>query len=260
MASCGQIQGPVRGEVVATDAPTRLLGGAAGDVAGYGLLGEHDLTGDGVADLVVASMYADTAVEDAGIVYVVPGPVSGVVELGKVATRVLGADHDGWLGWGLAAGDVTGDGQADLVIGASTVAPKEQLGVGKAFVVAGPVDGELDLATDALATIVGSGTQHYLGASAAVADLNGDGVGDVMVGAYGAGENRGAVHVVHGPPAGLVLAENAPLTYVGDQERDQIGYTLAQLGDVDGDGAGDVATSTRDWGHGGGAWVVFGAL
>ena len=100
-------------------------------------------------------------------------------------------------------------------------------------------------ASDADAKLSGVAANDTAGWSVAAADVNADGVADLIVGApradTAAGNDSGATYVVYGPvdPGGIDLAD-ADVTLNGTAPADRAGWSVASAGDVDGDGADDV--------------------
>jgi hypothetical protein len=101
-------------------------------------------------------------------------------------------------------------------------------------------------------------------------DLQGDGTIELAVGAYGdsdgGGPDRGAVWILSLHPDGTVAADRKISSTEGGftgslKDGDLFGYSLAPLGDHDGDGAADLAVGARDdedGGPGRGAvWILF---
>ena len=92
-----------------------------------------------------------------------------------------------------------------------------------------------------LFTPTGAAAYDYFGYSVAGAgDVNGDGYGDVIVGAYhndAGGTDAGRAYVHFGGPGADAVAD---LTLTGAAAYDQFGYSVAGAGDINGDGYDDV--------------------
>ena len=174
--------------------------------------------------------------------------LAGTISLSAVDVDLSGEDIDDNAGYSIAnAGDVNNDGYEDLVVGV----PGEDSGgnrSGAAYVVFGPIpDGEWSLSNTYL-KLTGEAPADEAGRSVAgVGDVNGDGVDDLAVGAPGedsAGSGSGAVYVFYGPlAAGEVSLASADLKLTGEREADATGSCITGVGDVNGDGIEDMATS-----------------
>ena len=203
--------GPVSGTRTTAGARAQLLGATANDRAGASVAGGGDLNGDGFADLVVGGWLVDgvagedfAGAIDAGAAYVLHGPVSGLVELAGGADATIHGPHArAAAGFSVAiAPDVDGDGLDDIVIGAV----KENTGgpdAGAAWVLHGPFEGIVPLAGDVKGTmLVGEVWSDLAGAGVAgVGDTDGDGYGDVVIGAHGSdrgGLDSGASYLICG--------------------------------------------------------------
>jgi VCBS repeat-containing protein len=260
----------------------KLSGVAADDRAGSSVSEAGDVNGDGFGDVVVGAYYADPHGSYSGASYVVFGTGSGFaanLDLSNLngangfkLSGVAASDSSG--GSVSAAGDVNGDGYGDLIIGADSASPHGSFS-GASYVVFGAASGfsaNLDLSglngangfkLSGVAASDGSG-----GSVSAAGDVNGDGYGDLVVGADGNG--AGASYVVFG--AGNAFASNLDLSsldgtngfrIIGAGTGDQSGYSVSAAGDVNGDGYGDLIIGAPDaepHGIGSGAsYVVFGA-
>ena len=121
---------------------------------------------------------------------------------------------------------------------------------GAAYVVLGSSLGTsstIDLST-ADYKLVGESASDYAGYSVSSAgDVDGDGLGDVLVGAFrndGGGTDAGAAYVVLGSSLGtsstIYLANSADYKLVGEDISDFAGVSVSSAGDVDGDGLDDL--------------------
>ncbi len=146
---------------------------------------------------------------------------------------LLGTAEKAFVGSGLYAGDLDGDGQADLTVGAYGHNPGGQNLTGQAYVFYGPLDGSETLAS-ASATVLGSAADDALGWSLAGGDFDADGIPDLVVGAFGAeiegNEDGGAAYVFAGGLAGAYSADDAWSTVAGERADDYAGWSVASAG------------------------------
>ncbi len=179
------------------------------------------------------------------------------------------------LGFPLAAGDMNGDGRADLILtpmNADSDPDRDRNSAGEAVILLsqGAIAGERDLAELDVAAqppdvmVVYAGRRYdYLGTQVAAADLDSDGYADAIIGAqYGDGAdnaraNGGEVAIVWGGPAlgGRVIDLAAPpagaVTFVyAAQAGDRLGAWVS-AGDVDGDGIADAVLGADEANPGG---------
>ncbi|MBL8858288.1 MAG: FG-GAP repeat protein [Planctomycetes bacterium] len=207
-----------------------------------------DLDGDGVLDIMVGADGHDAPGKvDAGCVYVFRGGSTLVSKGAALADMSFDGDAlNDRAGDAVTCGDLNGDGFVDLVVCtqyADPMAPTLTANGGKVFVVWGGPSLSTRPLTDASAVFYGSNAEDRFGAAAAVADLNNDGIKDLIVGAPladGTDVDAGKVYVFFGG-SGLVggadVTANAILA--GQPTHNSFGSSLS-TGDVNGDGIADL--------------------
>lgn len=240
------------------DALFSVFSGVAASQAGVRVGPAGDQDEDGVDDWLVGAWLDPVGAEQGGAIYILPGG-GGTLTPDDAIARRYGGDHE-WAGYAAScAGDVDGDGIFDLVVGAdgSDLAGEDG---GAAFVERGPIRG--DMALDG--ALAGEAAGDFAGHSAIIAgDLFGTGRDAVVVGGFGAGDDRrdGAAYVYADIPESGALAD-ADVRIAGQPRDSLFGYALAGPGDVDGDGFADLVVTARfDNGGGddaGAAWLVYG--
>jgi hypothetical protein len=254
--------GPVAGTMDAGFATATLIGPDPGDAAGYAVAAAGDFDGDGYDDVLVGGYGADDGGTDAGAAWLVRGPWSGNLDLSGADLTLVGVDPGDQAGLAVAAaGDVDGDGQGDLLVGAWAAGGGGAYS-GEVYLVSGPRWGTVDL-SGADATLVGVASGDFAGSAVSTAgDADGDGYGDVLVGAPGASSGTGAAYLVLGPLSGTRSLAAADAHFSGDVEDDAFGASLSGGGDVDGDGSPDLLIGGTGYDYGGfdtgGAFLFFG--
>jgi len=224
-------------------ADARLLGQNSNDLAGAAVSGAGDVDGDGFDDILIGARRADPNLPDAGIAYIVHGPVLGDFDLANAGARLMGEQANDYAGSRVSdAGDVNGDGFADVLVGAFG----EDTGGNMAsasYLVLGPMSGDISL-TDAEAKFIGEAAKdHAMYGLSDAGDVNDDGFDDILIGAKGNDEGgnwAGAAYIVLGPVSGDLDLAFADAKMVGANTGDQAGIRVSGLEDTDGDGFDDV--------------------
>jgi RHS repeat-associated protein len=202
-----------------------------------------DLNVDGYADVVIgAPQYDAPNGVDVGRISIHLGGPSGLSRL--PADVMHGLVTSGKFGQKLAAADVDGNGREELIVGACGANIAGQLDGGAAYAYAANPDGTLNRNT--VWSTQGIAGQNKCSV-AGLGDVNGDGYGDVAVGA--ALQDR--VYFYMGSSTGLPQQETSLL--VGDHPLGgtftTFGNRVAGVGDVNGDGYADIAISAPFFGR-----------
>ena len=244
----------------------------ANDNSGGAVASAADINGDGYADLIIGAPSADPNGQgSAGETYIVFGkgtPFAASLNLsalnGTTGFVINGIDTIDSSGVSVAsAGDVNGDGYADVIIGARNADPNGQSGAGETYVVFGKPTGyaaslNLSSLNGADGFVVnGINVADASGFSVSSAgDINGDGYDDLIIGAQYADPNgqsgAGASYVVFGKPSGFAASLdlstlNGATGFVvsGIDGDDQSGFSVSSAGDVNGDGYADLVIGAR---------------
>lgn len=223
--------------------PQVVTAGESKDSFGRSISMSHDINGDTFADLVVGAPHSAKAGATSGRVYVYFGNSGGVAKTPDLEFK-QGTLND-LFGSSVATGDLTGDGQADLAIGAPHFGTEATYS-GAVYVFQG---GKELSATKHQKLYKGELTsfQDQFGWSVAIVpDVNGDGVAELVVGApqwTSGGRQLGKVYLYHGATA---LPDAPAATFTGSTEAGRFGERVFTLGDLNKDGKGDWAAQASN--------------
>ncbi len=256
-------------------AASRICSGSPNVRLGAGVA-VADVNGDGFDDLIVSAPHyedADNVNPNEGAVFVFHGGEDGVPSTASVSSaagRIEGDMTDLYLGGCFrpgdclvgsvaSAGDVNRDGFDDVIVGAlhySGGTSRE----GAAWVFHGGPAGigpqrspeDADGSVDSNPAVSGA----WLGASVAgIDDVNGDGYGDVLIGAPGYDppgpslRPSGAVFVFYGGEGGIGSgqdANTADWSDFGDADSAELGVAVTSAGDLNDDGIRDAVVGDSD--------------
>ncbi|MBA5248147.1 MAG: hypothetical protein FE834_01230, partial [Gammaproteobacteria bacterium] len=230
-------------------------GGLFYDQNGASVSSAGDVNGDGLDDLIVGVPYANN---NTGSSYVVFGKANNTaVDIKAIASSgtggfVIRGEHRGdYSGWSVSsAGDVNGDGLDDLIIGTEFFSSNKD--AGRTYVVFGKADNTaINLSAIASGTggfiINGEEAKDHSGFSVSSAgDVNGDGLDDLIVGAYNANSGGGKSYVVFGKTDNTAVNLSDIASGTGGfviNGTHQSNWSVSSAGDVNGDGLDDLIVS-----------------
>jgi|GEM_PF-5830493 len=193
-----------------------------------------DVNGDGYSDVIIGARGYDNGETDEGSAYMYYGGASGL----SPAPNWMVESNQENAAFGVSvstAGDVNGDGYADVIVGANLY-DNGETDEGRAYAFYGSASG-LSSTPDWIAE--GNLAGIHFGISVSTAgDVNGDGYDDVIVGADRYDNIRGRAYVFHGSASGL--SATADWIVSSDQVDSYFGMCVSTAGDVNGDGYSDV--------------------
>jgi hypothetical protein len=233
-------------------------GAAASDFGGYASAPAGDVDADGYDDFIVAAPGSDLGAVDGGAAFLVYGGgarQTGVTDMSTLGARFLGqADYDFAGASVMGLGHFDGDAYADFAIGSAGTDFGGVTDAGAVSIFYGgatPYSGNYQLST-AAATVHGTSTWTAMADQNGIAsaDLDADGMDDLLVGAWDfSGARYGAdVFLFYGDGTGL--AGDVPVTAADAQFHGTVGWwsyiELANAGDVNGDGYEEILIGLPD--------------
>ncbi|MCK6524668.1 hypothetical protein L6R49_24945 [Myxococcota bacterium] len=163
------------------------------------------------------------------------------------------------FGYDLASGDWNDDGFMDLAVSAQNaknVGAKSA--AGRVHIVFGPLPATMTFDLEEDAVFEGVNSSDYLGKGiGSGGDLDGDGISDLIMGAYGYNDgsmsDNGTAVLAYGGGtwSGTIAATSADARFYGDLKSDQLGQVTRFIGDVDGDGYDELALGANVADNGG---------
>jgi hypothetical protein len=261
--------GPLTASMSALLADATLAAVSADDGLGQNVDLMGDFDGDGYGEALAMAPLADApSFMRAGAVYAWSGTASGALTADTAEYAFTGSvSRDGLADnttARAAVGDLDGDGLEELALGDADERVGTISSAGIVYVVYG---GSVAPGVHDISVVSGAqryGTVRNTGFGSAIAnaaDANGDGYGDLVVGAPWASRDAGSVYIFEGPVVGAAGVDAYAAEWVG--ARGENAGTNLSAGDLDGDGwseilvsaIGHVSETSRDVG---GAYIVLG--
>lgn len=240
---------------------------------GKAVAGLGDINGDGIDDIGVGTPYARP---NGGTCHIIFGSdeLTTVIELsqfnadaGMAGLNMYSLDIQENSCIALAGvGDVNHDGVSDLVVGATIVGQSSDTN-GRCYLVYGSTDLDNDFALNDIGAVGGvdgailNGTDdnfRFCEHLSAAGDVNDDGIDDWLVGEprfNNGSTTRGAAYLIHGDAelTGTYAIDQLNLQdgfsgifFDGRASEDQVGRSVSDAGDVNGDGVADILIGAPD--------------
>lgn len=251
-----------------SQADASFIGEAINDYSGYSVAGAGDVNGDGYGDIIIGAYGSNEGGSEAGQAYLVFGRAAGWsshTSLADSDASFIGEDDGDFAGCSVAGcGDVNGDGYNDILIGAYGDEEGGGNEAGQTYLILGKATGwtmDINL-SQADASFLGEGATYKSGRSVAGADdVNGDGLDDILIGAYEddeGGNYAGQAYLILGQEMNWSMdfsLTNADASFIGEDQTDYAGYSVSGAGDVNGDGYDDILIGANGNEEGGGSNV-----
>lgn len=217
-------------------ADVTIDGSATGVLLGYSLAGAGDVNKDGYDDVIVGS-FGYSSEKGRADLYLGGSSMNSTSDLtftGNVTGNRFGYAVSG-------AGDVNGDGYADIIIGAYAYSSL----TGQAYLFYG--GSSMNATVDV--TFAGEAASSNFGWSVSDAgDVNNDGYDDVIVGT----NNYGRAYIYYG---GSSMNNTADYTLIGENSNKYFGSSVSGAGDINADGYDDVIIGTYTYSSNGKAYL-----
>jgi hypothetical protein len=242
--------------ILLSSAHAKLIGENGSDYAGQIVASGGDINNDGFGDVLIGA-------PSANLTYLLYGPVSGNVDLGTADAILEGEAPGDRAGSSIGDGvDFNSDGNDDILIAATNNSSLGGGTNGAAYIVNGPITGNINLSSADVILYGSPGAYHahigywsqgdMIGDAVFSTDANGDGLLDLLVSGMAGGEHitsspigyvAGVGYILQGPLSGSYSYSDCDTTLHGNGE-DYVGYSYSSAGDTNNDGYEDIIISS----------------
>ena len=255
-----------------------VKGENAEDKLGRGISGAGDVNSDGCDDILIGAPGANAG---KGKIYLIYGSrtgigAGGILNLGDIEDHgvlIRGESSGDRSGFSVSgAGDVNGDGHADILIGA----PGANAGAGETYLIYGKDEVSIpDIKSlgDKGVLIKGKNTGDRSGHSVSGAgDIDSNGYADILIGAPSANASSGETYLIYGSRTGIGAGgrlalggiEDHGILIKGKNTGDRSGHSVSGAGDVNGDGYADMLigaynAKSRVYSEAGETYLIYGS-
>jgi hypothetical protein len=262
------VRGPATGPLNLEDSAYRFVGEGAGFQTGTAVVSVGDTNGDGTSEIAIGAPGATHDGSQTGALYLVQPRGEGTFNLmAEALSKLTGVRAGGLNRMDIQpGGDVNGDGYQDVLVGTPHLehpgSPDES---GGAYVLYGPLLESGSIETGST-IFYGNNTNGYGGFStASLGPTPDDDRSRIAIGCYncdGTAATSGAVFLFQGAEMGTHALSDAPVIIHGEAYQDFAGYSIADAGDVNGDGVADLLIGAKgnDFGTAttGAAYLLYG--
>jgi hypothetical protein len=248
---------------------TTFMGEKDGNRSGHGATGVGDVNNDGFDDIVISGIDNDEGGHEAGQTYLILGSSSfnwnGGYSLSLSNASFIGENAlDLSSAWVSKAGDMNGDGYDDFAIGALHFT-LENNKYRKVYIIFGrqtekwqmdvPLSqANVSFVSDDVTGRIGSSWRYISDAG----DVNNDGFDDLIFGNW----NHEKTYLIFGRPNELWLSEykfsQSNTTFLGESSGDRSGFSVAGIGDINGDSYDDILIGAPKYKDIGRAYLILG--
>lgn len=246
------------GTINLSTADIKFLGEVDGDQLGFAVAAAGDANNDGYRDILLGAPFQEYSYTDQGMAYLMLGKASYTTPYdlnfadnknSDNMIRLRGEAAGDYLGAQLSsAGDLNGDGYAEILLG-SSYNDAGASDAGAVYLFSGRDYQEFQTiysVSVANAKFTGAVAKDYASHGRMIGDVNGDGYKDLLIGAPGNTTYTGTNYLVYGSATaftGTISLSTAAAQFVGQTTYDYTGSFVAKIGDMNRDGIDDMLMS-----------------